>query len=131
MEAYRPGAYCTGMTAYVGCAPPGGVAEWFKAHAWKACIRETVSRVRIPPPPPLRLRLFNYFSHLTFWPEIYPRPYPRFSRQCPTADCSVGVRPHVINVRRRQVRGDCAGRLIASRRCFLRLRLWPCAGAVG
>ncbi len=31
----------------------GGVAEWLKAHAWKVCIRETVSRVRIPPPPPL------------------------------------------------------------------------------
>ena len=30
----------------------GGVAEWLKAHAWKVCMRETVSRVRIPPPPP-------------------------------------------------------------------------------
>ena len=34
----------------------GGVAEWLKALAWKACIRETVSRVRIPLPPP-RLRI--------------------------------------------------------------------------
>ena len=34
---------------------PGGdgeVAEWLKAHAWKACLRETVTRVRIPPSPP-------------------------------------------------------------------------------
>src|SRR6266852_3039954 len=30
----------------------GGVAEWLKAHAWKACLRETVTWVRIPPPPP-------------------------------------------------------------------------------
>ena len=30
----------------------GQVAEWLKAHAWKVCIRETVSRVRIPPCPP-------------------------------------------------------------------------------
>ena len=30
----------------------GGVAEWLKAHAWKVCMRETVSRVRIPLPPP-------------------------------------------------------------------------------
>ena len=30
----------------------GEVAEWLKAHAWKACIRETVSRVRIPLSPP-------------------------------------------------------------------------------
>src|SRR5664279_4047200 len=33
----------------------GGVAEWLKAHAWKACLRETVTWVRIPlPPPPSR-----------------------------------------------------------------------------
>src|SRR5215831_4532310 len=30
----------------------GGVAEWLKAHAWKACLRETVTWVRIPLPPP-------------------------------------------------------------------------------
>src|SRR5262245_30930106 len=30
------------------------MAEWLKAHAWKACIRETVSWVRIPLPPPER-----------------------------------------------------------------------------
>src|ERR1700681_4724915 len=42
----------------------GGVAEWLKAHAWKACIRETVSRVRIPLPPPYYMpnqALKNYF----------------------------------------------------------------------
>ncbi len=36
-----------------GAAASGGVAEWLKAHAWKACRRETVSRVRIPLPPPI------------------------------------------------------------------------------
>src|SRR5262245_17391586 len=30
------------------------MAEWLKAHAWKACIRETVSWVRIPLSPPAR-----------------------------------------------------------------------------
>ena len=30
----------------------GEVAEWFKAHAWKACIGETLSWVRIPFSPP-------------------------------------------------------------------------------
>lgn len=30
----------------------GQVAEWSKAHAWKVCRRETVSRVRIPVCPP-------------------------------------------------------------------------------
>src|SRR5208337_4726446 len=33
----------------------GEMAEWLKAHAWKACIGETLSRVRIPVSPP-RLR---------------------------------------------------------------------------
>jgi hypothetical protein len=37
-------------------ADRGGVAEWLKAHAWKVCMRETVSRVRIPLPPPTRPR---------------------------------------------------------------------------
>src|SRR5436190_3730039 len=41
----------------------GGVAEWLKAHAWRACIRATVSRVRIPlPPPPKYLSLLIYIS---------------------------------------------------------------------
>src|SRR5207245_2948375 len=35
------------------------MAEWLKAHAWKACIRETVSWVRIPLPPP-RTKLLIY-----------------------------------------------------------------------
>src|SRR2546423_15284701 len=36
------------------------MAEWLKALAWKACIRETVSWVRIPPPPPvLQLPTFS------------------------------------------------------------------------
>jgi hypothetical protein len=32
--------------------PSGEMAEWLKAHAWKACIGETLSRVRIPVSPP-------------------------------------------------------------------------------
>ena len=31
----------------------GEVAEWSKAHAWKVCIGETLSWVRIPLSPPL------------------------------------------------------------------------------
>ena len=30
----------------------GEVSEWFKEHAWKACMRATVSGVRIPISPP-------------------------------------------------------------------------------
>ena len=34
----------------------GQVSEWFKEHAWKACVLETVPWVRIPPCPPFSLQ---------------------------------------------------------------------------
>ena len=36
---------------------PGEVSEWLKEHAWKACVWETVPRVRIPPSPFHAVRL--------------------------------------------------------------------------
>src|SRR5262249_11192186 len=45
------------------------MAEWLKAHAWKACMRETVSWVRIPLPPPeasfafLRCRSLQFIKY--------------------------------------------------------------------
>src|SRR6266568_2743115 len=45
----KPWLYCASR----GETRSGGMAEWLKAHAWKACIRETVSWVRIPLPPPV------------------------------------------------------------------------------
>src|SRR5919108_4253585 len=47
----------------------GEVAEWFKAHAWNACIRETVSGVRIPLSPPVATKTGNALARrksLTF-----------------------------------------------------------------
>src|ERR1700680_2141527 len=49
----RAGCHAGGR-GYIALVP-GGVAEWLKALAWKACIRETVSWVRIPLPPPAPL----------------------------------------------------------------------------
>ena len=40
------------LCKYIRYSPHGEVAEWSKAHAWKVCRRETVSRVRIPVSPP-------------------------------------------------------------------------------
>src|SRR5436190_21053738 len=56
--------------------PAGEGAEWFKAHAWKACIRETVSRVRIPPPPPVSI--IN--QQLTCYSVAYPQRHPQGRR---------------------------------------------------
>lgn len=40
------------------------MAEWLKAHAWKACVRETVPWVRIPlSPPSQRSHLFAIVRH--------------------------------------------------------------------
>ncbi len=40
----------------------GELSEWLKEHAWKVCIRETVSRVRIPHSPQLRKLSTEAFS---------------------------------------------------------------------
>ena len=45
-------ARSSGIYIRPACEHAGGMAEWLKAHAWKACIRATVSWVRIPLPPP-------------------------------------------------------------------------------
>src|SRR5258707_3093313 len=43
----------------------GEMAEWLKAHAWKACVRETVPWVRIPlSPPPFALAGFGWQATL-------------------------------------------------------------------
>lgn len=53
------------------------MAEWFKAHAWKVCIRETVSGVRIPLSPPfltengeLRERLLFFYEKFLLLPSL-------------------------------------------------------------
>jgi hypothetical protein len=49
------------------------MAEWLKAHAWKACIGETLSRVRIPLSPPYNLL---YFSSLRAKLASVPKTCP-------------------------------------------------------
>ncbi len=39
------------MQETVFLQPFGGVQEWLNWHAWKVCIGEILSRVRIPSPP--------------------------------------------------------------------------------
>lgn len=45
----------------------GEMAEWLKAHAWKACLLERVTWVRIPLSPP-------YFQRLGVGPVPLPVP---------------------------------------------------------
>jgi DNA phosphorothioation-dependent restriction protein DptG len=49
------------------------MAEWFKAHAWKACKGATLSRVQIPLSPPNSLK--NIFKNLLHFFEGYKGYY--------------------------------------------------------
>ncbi len=41
------------------------MSEWSKEHAWKACVRESVPRVRIPLSPPFEInKEIAYYSRL-------------------------------------------------------------------
>jgi hypothetical protein len=64
--------------------PSGEMAEWLKAHAWKACVRETVPWVRIPLSPPVHtaiaLKLLDDF--------------PSLARSCPMAAPDHAVMRH-------------------------------------
>src|ERR687889_241443 len=59
----------------------GEMAEWLKAHAWKACVRETVPWVRIPLSPPALLcrhlrRVYNALAPGSIGPTT-PTNHPR------------------------------------------------------
>ena len=59
-------------------AQDGSVSEWFKEHAWKACVRATVPEVRILSLPPSKYSSLNFSS---------------FARQCSRA--SLGENPNL------------------------------------
>ncbi len=55
----------------------GEVAEWLKAHAWKVCLRETVTRVRIPLSPPAFQSLIDLGVSHKRSKGLRPRGYPQ------------------------------------------------------
>ena len=57
MAGIAPAVTCKSPPAPSREGPCGEMAEWLKAHAWKACVRETVPWVRIPLSPPACPRL--------------------------------------------------------------------------
>src|SRR2546422_9306965 len=69
----------------------GGVAEWTKAHAWRACRRATVSRVQIPAPP-LMKRMFKRDKTGTNPDEVHMDAALREARRAiDRADVPVGA----------------------------------------
>ena len=66
----REGGFCAILiqTARKSLILNGEMSEWLKEHAWKACVGETLPRVRIPLSPPIYLfndlADFGYFTPL-------------------------------------------------------------------
>lgn len=59
-----------GNCIFAALSEIGNVSEWLKEHAWKVCIRETVSRVRISPFPQKRKpvnQIFAGFFHFDYF----------------------------------------------------------------
>jgi hypothetical protein len=76
----------------------GGMAEWLKAHAWKACIRATVSWVRIPLPPPNQIEIVEEYiddgNQLGRSPLSHP--FSRNQSENESAACSSEAAAHLI-----------------------------------
>ena len=113
------------------CIPPGfadkpaggAVAEWSKAHAWKVCRRETVSRVRIPSAPPLPpFKPMFSSAYRGFAPQFTLRrgsPIPRVA--------GTSVNSHVMDGRD----DVCGERFAAEGAAVLLIQLAGLASAVG
>src|SRR2546430_16756076 len=65
----REGGSCATLfrTARKSLILNGEMAEWLKAHAWKACVGETLPRVRIPLSPPVFRPLSFLFVGFRLW----------------------------------------------------------------
>src|SRR5437870_2921574 len=62
------------------------MSEWFKEHAWKACVGETLPRVRIPLSPPIRF---------TRWRSERSSAFARLSPRSARIPASLGTNPPV------------------------------------
>ena len=61
------------------------MSEWLKEHAWKACVGETLPRVRIPLSPPIKLFYSDDFA-ISPSPVATMLPRPRDCRGVPTVE---------------------------------------------
>jgi hypothetical protein len=75
---FAPGAHSDMESPLVAAVCHGEMAERLKAHAWKACVRASVPRVRIPVSPPVHphntLSLRRFWSNRLFYSRSPQRP---------------------------------------------------------
>ena len=90
------------MRIFAAHITQGEVSEWLKEHAWKVCIRETVSGVRIPLSPPkqsptLIVGLFHWAPpEQVRGGEPIKRPAARSAGLCSEAN-SIGITSEASN----------------------------------
>src|SRR5215468_11104414 len=58
------------------------MSEWFKEHAWKACVGETLPRVRIPLSPPPTLAHAHSVSARVVFPPLSADLRSRLRNDC-------------------------------------------------
>ena len=56
LDPVRLNPYSSAPLQCIARQQNGEVSEWLKEHAWKVCIRESVSRVRTPLSPPYSIK---------------------------------------------------------------------------
>jgi hypothetical protein len=92
----------------------GEMAEWLKAHAWKACVRETVPWVRIPLSPPFaadctpwcdKLRDSRRLQYAPRWPACHGEIWPLSVGQLSVTICGNRSSPY-RNSRRNNLAGS-------------------------
>src|SRR5438132_135538 len=89
----------------------GEMAEWLKAHAWKACLGETLTWVRIPLSPPLspvpsvhqQIARFDYPDPVGGLEFVLPEPLC-FTPSQGTTDCFENAFNHRVRTGQRLVR---------------------------
>src|SRR5208283_4200960 len=85
--------------------------ERSKAHAWKVCMRETVSRVRTPPPPPRRPERTGDVPGQAFDRPLKCRDFQRHRPPPPAPHCP----PFLVALCGKSPRGNALGRKIPKR----------------
>jgi hypothetical protein len=88
----------SGVPSTSGPNASGEVPEWPIGHAWKACVRVTVPRVRIPPSPFVSPRLARpQFSEarrpVVHRPDQHVDEQPQHQADQPQHDCADGETP--------------------------------------
>jgi hypothetical protein len=99
------------------------MAERLKAHAWKACVRESVPRVRIPVSPPEIIRNVLISFQFSVGRLLLPPKLPHSAIHKPFIECIVAIRAAGSTVVASGT-ADCRGNTVPHAGLIVMGRLW-------